>query len=145
MRKHFIALLSLGGTLLLGNCQKKDAGPASTLTDKRWVLEQVDGTPITVSSYSYDYDSFIQFSVRNNDAFGLAACSGIKCSYALAASQRLTFSQLVTTPGSCSNLNVATSYLAALPKTERYEIKGSRLLLYDGISPGPRLVFKTSE
>ena len=109
------------------------------------MLEQVDGTPITVSSYSYDYDSFIQFSVRNNDAFGLAACSSIKCSYALAASQRLTFSQLTTSPGSCSNLNIAASYLGALPKTERYEIQGSRLLLYDGITPGPRLVFKTSE
>ena len=131
--------------MLLGNCQKKEEGPASALTDKRWMLEQVDGTPITVSSYSYDYDSFIQFSVRNDDVFGLAACSSIKCSYALATSQRLTFSQLTTTPGSCSNLNVATSYLAALPKTERYEIQGSRLLLYDGVTPGPRLVFKTSE
>ena len=145
MRKYLIAQLSLVGALLLGNCQKKEEGPASALTDKRWMLEQVDGTPITFSSYSYDYDSFIQFSVRNDDVFGLAACSSIKCSYALAASQRLTFSQLTTTPGSCSNLNVATSYLAALPKTERYEIQGSRLLLYDGVTPGPRLVFKTSE
>ena len=146
MKKYFIALLSLTSALLLESCQKKAEGPVFALTGKRWMLEQVDGTSITVSSYSHDFNSFIQFSAQDNSFSGLATCSAIKGEFALAAAgQQLTLTQLTTTPGSCADLNVATKYLAALPQTKRYEIQANSLLLFDGVATGPRLVFRAAE
>lgn len=146
MKNHLITLMFLGGVLLLGNCQEKDKEPAPALTSKRWMLNQVNGSPITFSSYSHDYDSFIQFNTQSNEISGLAACSGIQGKFSLnSASQQLTITQLITNPGSCLNLNFATKYLAALPQTERYVVQGDKLLLYDGMSTGPRLVFRAAE
>ncbi len=146
MKNNFIALLGLGSTLLLGNCRQKSEDPAPALTGKRWMLEQVNGTPISVSSYSYDFASFIQFNAQDLSVSGLAACSTIKGGFALVAdSQQLTFTQLTTTPGSCSDLNFATTYLAALPQTQRYEIQGNKLLLYDAAAATPRLVFQAAK
>lgn len=146
MRNTFIILLGLVSALLLGNCQEKSQDPAPALTGKRWMLEQVDGTPISVSSYSYDFDSFIQFSTQDQGVSGLAACSKFKGGFVVhTASQQLTFTQLTTTPGSCSDLNFATTYLAVLPQTQRYEIQGNKLLLYDATSATPRLVFQAAK
>ena len=146
MRNTFITLLGLASASLLGNCQEKSQDPAPALTGKRWMLEQVDSTPISVSSYSYDYDSFIQFSTQDQGVSGLAACSAFKGSFVVqAASQQITFTQLTTTRGSCSDLKFATTYLVALPQTQRYEIQGNKLLLYDAASATPRLVFQAAK
>ena len=145
MNKHFIPLLTLGCGLALGSCQKKEDGPAIALTGKRWMLEQVDGTSIMVSSYSHDFNSYLEFNAQGNGVSGLAACSTIKGGYALAGSQQLAITQLITTPGTCANLNVATNYLAALPQTQRYEIQANKLLLFDGVATGPRLIFRAAE
>jgi hypothetical protein len=146
MKTTFTLLPCLGFALLLANCQKKSEGPSSALANKRWMLTEVDGTPTSLSSYSFDYDSFIQFNNQDNSIAGLAACSTIKGSYALEeAGQRLTFNQLITTPGSCSNLGFATKYLGALPLIQRYKIQGRNLLLYDNASTNPRLIFQTDK
>lgn len=139
-------LLGLFSTLLLGNCQAKNQDPDPALTGKRWMLEQVDGNPMTVSSYSYDYDSFIQFSNQDQVVSGLAACSAFKGSFVMQpANQHLTINQITTTQGRCSDLSFATTYLAALPQTQRYEIQGNHLLLYDAASATPRLVFQAAQ
>ena len=146
MRNTFVTFLGLISTLLLGNCQKESLEPASTLTGKRWMLEQVDGIPISVSSYSYDYESFIQFNAQDQGVSGLAACSAFKGGFVVQATrQQLAFTQFTTTPGSCSDLRFATTYLAALPQTQRYEIQGNKLLLYDAASAAPRLVFQAAK
>ena len=82
MKKHFTVFLVLGSALLLENCQKQDESPASAVTGKRWMLEQVDGTPIMFSSYSHDCNSFVQFSAKDNSVSGLAACSAIRGEFA---------------------------------------------------------------
>ncbi|WP_310397982.1 META domain-containing protein [Hymenobacter sp.] len=138
----------MGITLLLGGCREKCEDPAPDLIRKRWMVQQVDGAAIMLSSYSHDYNSFIEFSAQGNKVLGLAACSSIKGKFTLGAgSQQISFTQLTSTPGNCSDLNFARNYLAALPQTKRYQIQGSQLLLYDddNLAAKPRLVFEAAK
>ncbi|HEX8657308.1 MAG TPA: META domain-containing protein [Hymenobacter sp.] len=145
MTNRFITLLCLGFALLLGGCREKSADPAPDLINKRWMLKQVDDTSIMVSSYSHDYDSFIEFSAQGNEVSGLAACSSIKGTFTLrAGSQQLRFTKLTSAPGNCEDLYFAKTYLAALPQTKRYVVQGDQLMLYDddNTAAKPRLIFQ---
>jgi heat shock protein HslJ len=145
MRNRFITLLCLGFAILLGSCREKSADPAPDLINKRWMLKQVDDRSIMVSSYSQDYDSFIEFSAQGNGVLGLAACSAIKGAFTLGAgSQQIRITQLTSTAGNCEDLNFAKTYLAALPQIKRYMVQGDQLMLYDDYNTAakPRLIFQ---
>ncbi|HEX8326000.1 MAG TPA: META domain-containing protein [Hymenobacter sp.] len=142
MRNVLTHLLCLGAALALGNCQDKN-DDTSNLTNRRWMLKEIDGQWISYSSYGYDYDSFVQFDAPGAGVSGLAACTTIQGKYGLdAGNKRLVITGMTTTPGACSDLNVATKYLAALPQTKRYDIRGDQLLLYADDTDKPHLVFE---
>ncbi|WP_223650789.1 META domain-containing protein [Hymenobacter psoromatis] len=141
-------ILFLAATLL-GSCQHRTTEPAPTptpgLVGTRWALVQIDATPIALSSYSYDYNSYIQFAATGNQLLGLATCDAIQGQFALGSgSQQLTINQLSTTKGGCTSPTVASRYLAALPQTSRYAISHDTLRLYAPQGPQPRLVFRAA-
>ncbi len=140
--------LYLGTVALLGGCQHRDTEPAPTptgLLGTRWALVQIDATPIAVSSYSYNYNSYLQFAAAGNQLLGLATCDAIQGQFVLGtSSQQLTISQLTTAKSSCSSPYVADRYLAALPQTSRYTISHDTLRLYAPQSAQPRLVFRAA-
>jgi hypothetical protein len=139
--------LCLGVATLLGGCQHRAPEPAPTpaLLGTRWALVQIDATPIAVSSYSYDYNSYIQFAAAGNQLLGLATCDAIQGQFTLGnGSQQLTISQLTTTKGTCTSPTVADRYLAALPQTSRYAISHDTLRLYAPQLAKPRLTFTTT-
>jgi hypothetical protein len=148
MNKQVIfPFLYLVAALLLGNCQRDTNSPEPTtaLLNTRWMLKQVDATPLAVSSYSYDYDSYIEFVGAGNQVRGLATCDALQGKFALSAgSQQLIISQLNVAQSSCSVANIASRYLAALPQTSHYEISGNTLRLYDAQATQPRLIFEAA-
>lgn len=148
MNKQLTLLsLCLGATLLLGNCQRTSDAPEpnSELLNKRWMLKQVDATPVAVSSYSLDYDSYIQFTGAGNQVRGLATCDVLQGKFTLGGGTRqLTISQLNVAQSSCTVPYTANRYLAALPQTSRYEISGDLLRLYDAQAAQPRLIFQAA-
>jgi hypothetical protein len=76
---------------------------------------------------------------------GLATCDAIQGQFTLpAGSQQLAISQLNVTQSSCSVVNIANRYLAALPQTSRFEISGNTLRLYDAQATQPRLIFEAA-
>ena len=141
--------LCLGTAALLSGCQHRATEPAPTptpgLVGTRWMLVQVDAVPLAVSSYSYDYNSYIQFAAAGNQLLGLATCDAIQGQFALGSgAQQLTIKQLTTTKGGCTSPTVASRYLAALPQTSRYAISHDTLRLYAPQVPQPRLVFQAA-
>lgn len=104
------------------------------------MLNKVDGTSLMGSSYSPDYDSYIEFGAAGNAARGLAACNGFSGRFA-AGSRQLRITQLSSTQG-CSPFS--NRYRTALLQTTRYEIAGRTLRLYDGSAQKPRLVFEAA-
>ncbi|MDJ0365491.1 META domain-containing protein [Hymenobacter sp. H14-R3] len=136
----------LAAAVLLVGCRHRNTDPAPTpasgLLGTRWALVQVEAIPVAVSSYSYDYNSYIQFGAVGNQLLGLATCDAIQGQFALGTgAQQLTISRLTTTKGSCTSPNVADRYLAALPQTSRYAISHDTLRLYAPQVAKPRLIF----
>ncbi|MEJ7665531.1 MAG: META domain-containing protein [Hymenobacter sp.] len=120
------------------------AGPTPALLGTRWALVRIDDTPLAVSSYSYDYNSYLQFAA-GNQLLGLATCDAIQGQFALGSgSQQLTINQLTTIKGGCTSPTIASRYLAALPQTSRYTISHDTLRLYSPQGPRPRLVFQAA-
>jgi hypothetical protein len=97
------------------------------------------------SSYSFDYDSYIQFTRAGNRVLGLATCDALAGQFTLGASTgQLTISQITTSKGGCTSPAVGSRYLAILPQTSRYEISGDMLRLYDAQAAQPRLIFQAA-
>ncbi|WP_375433899.1 META domain-containing protein [uncultured Hymenobacter sp.] len=113
------------------------------MLNTRWMLVQVEETPIAVSSYSETYRSYIQFAKQNATA-GLAPCNSFGGTFSQGSTAgQLSISQQASTRISCAALPLETKYLEALPRTVRYEINGKELRLYDATnSLRPLLVFQ---
>lgn len=136
-----------GAAALLGGCQHHPADPSPTpqLLGTRWALVQVATTPVAVSSYSEDYNSFIRFAAAGSQVSGQAACAALRGQFVLSSGgQQLAINQLTTAAGSCASSNVADRYLAALPQTSRYVISHDTLRLYTPQSPQAQLVFRAA-
>ncbi|SFP97978.1 META domain-containing protein [Hymenobacter arizonensis] len=142
------AILGLGMAAALGGCGKaaNEAKPQYELLETRWMLKQVDETPVMVSSFSYDYDSYIQLKRIDNRAVGLAACDAISARFALTtATKQLSLSQMGTMQSSCASPFLSNRYLSALAQTARYELEGNKLFLYDAQAAKPRLIFEAAQ
>jgi len=145
MNKHFTFLAGcLGAALLLSNCQRHtdDPVPSPDLRTTRWTLVQTDAIPVTVSSYSEDYKSYIKFATTGNQVAGQASCDALGAQFALGSAGQLTINQLSLAKSSCASPYVANRYLAALAQTSRYAIRHDTLRLYDAQATQPRLVFQ---
>lgn len=128
----------------LGSCEKEEA--TSQLLDTRWMLVQIEETPISLSSYSDTYRSYIQFSSQNKTS-GLGPCNSFSGTFSQgSAEKQLTISQQASTKATCGAISWEDKYLNALPRTARYEISGKELRLYDAsYTLRPLLVFKKGE
>ena len=88
MNKQLILpFLYLGAALLLGNCQREPE-PSNELLNTRWMLKQVDVTPVSVSSYGLDYDLYIQFVGTGKQVRGLATCDALQGQFTLVTGTR---------------------------------------------------------
>jgi hypothetical protein len=147
MKQRFTrSLLWLGIAFGLVSCTKdSDADPA--LFNKRWMLAEVEGSYIRLSSFSFDYQSYIQFVAAGNKLQGLSACDEIGGQFSLnAGNKTLTITQLTVKQGVCSSPVFGGRYLAALPQTTRYELNSNTLRLYDATqSVTPILTFRAEE
>ena len=144
MRCLSFLTLCVASLISLGGCKEEDeTTPKSALLNTRWMLTQVEETPIGVSSYSDTFRSYIQFT-KQNTTTGLAPCNSYSGTFTQgAAAGQLTISQQASTRAACGATALEDKYLGALPRTVRYEITGKELRLYDVTnSLRPLLVFE---
>jgi heat shock protein HslJ len=140
MRLSLLLLSVLG--LLLGSCKKEEEN--SPIQNTRWMLVQVEGTPIAVSSYSAAYSSYIQFNA-DNKMNGLAPCNSFGGTYTLGNGSQLSVSAQASTRATCAAQSIEDQYLNALPRTVRYELSGQELRLFDATTAEPVLIFRAAE
>ena len=146
MDRLSFCVLGVVAALSLEGCQEKEeTTPNSPLLDTRWVLVQVEETPINVSNSSNVHHSYIQFT-KQSTTVGLAPCSSFGGTFSQGSTAgQLAISQQASTKTVCAALNVEDKYLNALSRTVRYEISGKDLRLYDVTnSLRPLLVFEDS-
>ncbi|WP_133273308.1 META domain-containing protein [Hymenobacter radiodurans] len=138
------SFLWLTAALMLGSCVE-DSDVNAELLNRRWRLTDVGETPIEVSSFFQDRESYIQFVASGNRIEGLSACDEIGGQFSLnAATNTLNITQLTVKAGSCSSPVIGGRYLAALPQITTYKQEGNTLRLYDATnSLIPRLTFRT--
>ncbi|MBF9236342.1 META domain-containing protein [Hymenobacter sp. BT683] len=126
--------------LALCGCAKDST---SVLTDKRWMLVQIDDFPLTLSSYSPTTQSYLKFAADGKRTVGLGPCNSFSGQYSLGGSgQQLSISAQAATKATCGGQNIEDKYLTILPLTARFEIVGQELRLYDASAAQPRLLFK---
>jgi heat shock protein HslJ len=144
MHRFFTFSVCVAGLVCLGSCEKEEA--SSRLLDTRWMLVQVEETPISLSSYSGTYRSYIQFSSQNKTS-GLGPCNSFSGTFSQgSAARQLTISQQASTRAACGAMMWEDKYFNALPRTARYEISGKELRLYDATnSVQPLLVFENRD
>ena len=136
------SVLLFSALALLGSCKKEEEN--SPIQSTRWMLVQVEGTPIAVSSYSPTYSSYIQFNA-DSKTDGLAPCNSFGGTYILGGSNQLSVSAQAATRATCAAQNIEDQYLSALPRTARYELNGQELRLFDATTATPILVFRAAE
>lgn len=125
---------------VLNGCQK-DVQPTPPLQQTRWMLSQIDDFSISLSSYSDSYRTYVQFGTDNTTS-GLTPCNSFVGTYSLNTSTgRLSIGGQAATQTSCPVQDLETRYLAAFPRTVRYEVVGQELRLYETGTPKPHLIF----
>lgn len=135
-----LRLLPAAILALLGSC-KQEVSPAPELQQTRWMLSQVEDFPITLSSYSDSYRTYVQFGTDNTTT-GLAPCNSFGGTYRLTTSPgALSISQQASTRVGCPVQSLETRYLEALPRTVRYEVVRDELRLYEAGTTTPHLLF----
>lgn len=144
MHRFSTLALCVAGLVCLGSCEKEEA--TSKLLDTRWMLVEIEETPISLSSYSGTYRSYLQFSSQNKTS-GLGPCNSFSGTFSQgSAAKQLTISQQASTRATCGAISWEDNYLNALPRTARYEISGKELRLYDATnSVRPLLLFENRE
>ncbi|RPD49716.1 META domain-containing protein [Hymenobacter sediminis] len=148
MRKPLLYSGIIGLGLLAGSCQDdNDSQPAVELLNTRWKLVQIEETPISVSSYSDTFRSYIRFTSGPNRTEGLAPCNSFGGTFTLGSSPGvLSISGQSSTRATCAAQSLEDKYLNALPRTAGYEIRGYELRLYDASNTlRPLLIFQKAE
>ena len=143
---HRLSILALwvAGLVCFGGCEKEEN--SSRLLNTRWMLVEIEETPIGLSSYSGTYRSYIEFSSQSKTG-GLGPCNSFSGTFSEGSTAgQLTISQQASTRATCGAISWEDNYLNALPRTARYEISGKELRLYDATNPSrPLLRFENRD
>ncbi len=96
-----------------------------------WGLLELDGR--TIELVSSPEAPYLELNGAKKSAYGFGGCNRFFGTYALGKNQALAFSDLGTTRMACpEGMDQEQALLGALGATNRYEIHGSKLLLYAG-------------
>ncbi|MDH3199715.1 MAG: META domain-containing protein [Myxococcales bacterium] len=94
-----------------------------------WTLLELNGKPIVVTSEATA--PYLELNATKKSAYGFGGCNRFFGSYDTAEHQALTFSAIGATRMACpKGMNQEQELLTVLGETTRYEIEGSKLLLY---------------
>ena len=113
-----------------GRPDDNDGPRNGRLEDKKWVLDEIKGSPIPKARET----AFISFDAQKKSAGGNTSCNGFGGSYT-ANGNRLRIFEIIHTMRACiedQRMNVEGGMLSGLQDTNRYEIRGNKLYLYRG-------------
>lgn len=101
------------------------------LENVRWSLLELNGKPIVVTAGGAA--PYLEMNANKKSAYGFGGCNRFFGSYETAKHQALTFREIGATRMACpEGLNQEQALFTVLGETTRYEIHGTKLLLYAG-------------
>lgn len=106
-----------------------DSGSAG-LDDRKWMLESIKNRKTLVAIK----DAFIVFDAKKGSSGGNSGCNVFGGDYS-ATKSKLEITGIISTMRACTEggkMDVEREFLNGLRDADRYEIKDSRLFLYDG-------------
>lgn len=123
--------LPLAGLLLLGSllgCQPRSSATPdpAPVTDRTWVLREVEGAPL--DSTAREHPPTLLLGTSNTRATGFAGCNRFSGPYTLGPGT-LEFGPLMMTRMACPAMGLETRLAAALARARQYRVEGSSLLL----------------
>ena len=102
-----------------------------TLENVYWALLELNGKPIVVTSDAKA--PYLELNAAKKSAYGFGGCNRFFGSYDVGKHQALTFGAIGATRMACpESMNEEQELFTVLGQTTRYEIHGSKLLLYAG-------------
>ena len=113
-----------------GDASAPPAAAASALTETRWNLVELSGTPAI--RRGTERDPWLRFTAADTRAGGSTGCNSMGGPYTLDG-ERLTFGPMISTKMACLEGNVMAQearFLAVLDSVERYTIAADTLALY---------------
>jgi len=98
------------------------------LEDRKWILESIADAPIP----KVQEDAFINFNPEKGSAGGNTSCNAFGGSYSTEGNKVRIF-EIISTMRACiedERMNIERAFLDGLRETDRYEIRGDKLMLY---------------
>lgn len=103
----------------------------ATLENVYWALFELNGKPTVVTSDAKA--PYLELNAAKKSAYGFGGCNRFFGSYDVGKHQALTFGAIGATRMACpESMNEEQELFTVLGQTTRYEIHGSKLLLYAG-------------
>lgn len=100
------------------------------LSSRKWILKRISGTSVDLGGNS----PFLNFDPAKGTSGGNTGCNVFGGNYE-ALGSKIKFSQMISTMRACefeNRMTIERQFLDGLQKTDRFEVKEGRLLLYAG-------------
>ena len=107
------------------NCSPR-LSPDSNWDHRRWILMEMKSVPVQLSDSRRD--AFMNFDIKEKRFFGNGGCNQFSGNYTL-DKKNIHFGEVIATKMSCGDIAFENSFLSALSKVDRYEVRGDDLLL----------------
>ena len=104
--------------------------PDSSWRDRKWVVSEVNGTPVQLSGTNRD--AHLYFSPSDKRFTGSGGCNRISGSYTINNNGRLSFSEPNRTKMACDDIAFEDNFLNLLERVDRYTVENDMMLLKDG-------------
>ena len=107
------------------NCSPK-LSPDAGWGNQQWVVVEMKGVPVQQSGGRRD--AHISFDVAAKRFSGNGGCNQINGNYSL-DKKEIKFTEVLSTKMSCNDIEFENAFLTTLSSIDRYELRGSDLLL----------------
>ena len=121
MRYLFILVIAVAAL----KCSPK-LSPDAGWGHQQWVLVEMKGVPVQQSGGRRDAQ--ISFDVSAKTFSGNGGCNQINGNYNVDKSE-ITFTEVLSTKMSCNDIEFENTFLSTLASIDRYEIRGTDLVL----------------
>ena len=106
--------------------ENTSASTADVLTGKSWNLVELFGNPVTVNELNVAH---LVFTAEGNRFSGSTGCNRITGTYQIAAPDRITFSQAVSTRMMCIDMDTENKFLDVINTADSYIVRNDTLTL----------------
>ena len=119
----FIIIISLLISILI-SCSSSKEKASATITDKNWMLKELNGTPVPVTGTK---QPFIILHKKESRVNGNAGCNNFFGSYQINGVQ-ITISNVGATKMACQDMELENNFFQLLQSPLTFSINGDELI-----------------